>query len=121
MDDIGAYRNDGPDTMIEGALAVAPKLQTLRGRVFSLFLAGEMTDAELVSSYRNQYGEGEYRSLSTRRRELVDAGMIVDSGRRKENPASKVSNIIWTLTPRGRVALGLEQPDEPPTSAARAG
>lgn len=108
MDDIGAYRYDGSDTMIEGAVAVAPSLKTLRGRVLSLFRESELTDAELLAMYRLQYGGGEYRSLSTRRRELVDAGLVMDTTRRKLNPHSGVNNILWSLTPRGRIALGLE-------------
>lgn len=99
MDEIGAYRRDGSDTMLEGALAVAPSLKTLRGRVLDLFRAGEMTDAELVAAYQAQYGGGEYRSLSTRRRELVDAGFLIDTEGRKLNPHSGVRNIVWGLSP----------------------
>ena len=111
-DDIGSYRNDGPDTMIEGALAVAPNLQTLRGRVLSLFQVSEMTDAELLAAYSEQYDGGEYRSLSTRRRELVDSGLIIDTERRKRNPNSGVNNIVWSITPRGIELIKKEKAGE---------
>ena len=98
--DIGSYRNDGSDTMMDGACAIAPSLKSIRERVLSLFQSGEMTDGELVSEYQKRYRNGEYRSISTRRRELVDSGMISDTGRRKKNPNSGVNNIIWALTDR---------------------
>jgi len=98
---IGAYRNDGPDTMHEGAQVIADQLPTLRNRVLTLYQQhGEMTDTEMIAAFRRTWGEGEYRSLSTRRRELVDAGLIEDSGRRHFNPATRCNNIIWRCTPR---------------------
>lgn len=104
-DDIGSYRRDGSDTMMEGAHAVAPALRGLRDRVLLLLHASDMTDAELLEIYRERYGGGEYRSLSTRRRELVDRELVMDTGFRKKNPHSGVSNIIWGLTPRGASLL----------------
>jgi hypothetical protein len=100
MAGIGSFRRDGSDTMMAGALAVAPSLRTLRGRVLSCLYINEMTDGELLAAYRQRYNGGEYRSISTRRRELVDMGLVVDTSRRKLNPRSGVQNIIWSLTSR---------------------
>jgi hypothetical protein len=100
MAGIGSFRRDGSDTMMAGALAVAPSLRTLRGRVLSCLYINEMTDGELLEAYRQRYNGGEYRSISTRRRELVDMGLVVDTSRRKLNPRSGVQNIIWSLTSR---------------------
>lgn len=96
--DLGAYRNDGPDTMHEGAREIADKLPTLRARVLELFREHLiLTDNDLLALYAGRWGGGEYRSLSTRRRELVDRGFIVDSGVRRRNPVTGVNNIIWKL------------------------
>ena len=107
MADVGSFRRDGSDTMIAGALAVGSSLSTLRARVLSCLYVSEMTDGELLEAYRQRYSGGEYRSLSTRRRELVDMGLVIDTGRRKRNPSSGVQNIIWALTSR---------PAQPPPS-----
>jgi len=97
--EVGAFRNDGSATMLEGAAAIAPKLDSLRGRVLRLYRElGEMTDGEMVEAYRDEFGGGEYRSLSTRRRELVDRGWIVDTGRTRLNPRTRVHNMIWAAT-----------------------
>lgn len=98
--EIGAYRNDGPDTMRAGANAIAPKLVTLRARVLVVLRAARpngLTDTEILSVYRAAWGGGEYRSLSTRRRELVDQGYVTRIGTRL-NPITMVSNIVWGAT-----------------------
>lgn len=98
---VGMCRSDGSDTMHEGAQAVAPKLNTMRGRVLNLFLQnpGGLTDPELVETYGALYGACIYRSVGTRRHELVLARALRDSGRRKPNPVTRVSNIIWEIIP----------------------
>jgi hypothetical protein len=103
-DDIGRYRNDASDTMYAGAVAVGPKLKSMRDRVMEIFRrhhpAG-ITDLELVNEYSSLYGACIYRSVGTRRRELVMKGLIRDSGRRKMGVAG-VHNIIWELVTDAR-------------------
>lgn len=104
--EIGSFRNDGPATMKAGAEAVSKSLGGLRGNVMRLYKEHrELTDGELVDLFAERFGEHEYRSISTRRRELVDKGLLVDSGRTKPNPKSRVANIIWRITPRGDEAV----------------
>jgi hypothetical protein len=104
--DIGSYRNDGPPTMYEGALAIGPHVRSQRSRVLGLFQTyGSLTDAELLAWYRHHYLGGEYRALSTRRRELVDFGIVRDSGATRVNERTNVKNIVWEIgksTPKER-------------------
>lgn len=100
MSEPGSYRRDGPWTMKAGAEAIAPEVGTLRARVFRLFdTLGAMTDKKMVIAYRHAHGGGEYRSLITRRRELVDKGFIQDTGKTALNLQSNVPNIIWAVVP----------------------
>jgi hypothetical protein len=96
--DIGSYRKDGPASMYEGALAIGPHVRSLRSRVLGLFRTyGALTDAELLAWYRHHYLGGEYRSISTRRRELVDFGIVRDSGTYRINERTNVKNIVWEI------------------------
>lgn len=96
--EIGAFRRDGPDSMTAGAFAVAPKLSTLQARVLALFLERrELTDEELVALYTERWGSCEYRSIGTRRKELVKQELIADTGRRRPSK-SNVRVIVWGLT-----------------------
>src|SRR5262245_3494294 len=99
MAKVGGYRKDGPDTMIEGALGIAPKLPTLRRRVYDLYNQhGEMTDHELVVAFTKAWGRCEPRSIGMRRHELVNGGYLEDTTRRRKHPASGFNNIIWRRT-----------------------
>lgn len=102
--EIGAFRRDGPDSMLAGAMAIAPALKTIRGRVHDLFIRHRrLTDEELVGLYADTWGPFTpvqmgylYRSVGTRRNELVRQGIVCDSGERK--PSSRNINvIIWAL------------------------
>jgi hypothetical protein len=100
MSPIGRKRHDGSDTMHAGAEAVAKALPSMRARVMALFRErAELTDPELVDLYRERYGPGLYRSIGTRRKELVDHGLLHDTGRRRPNPMTGVQTIIWRLGP----------------------
>lgn len=96
--DIGSFRRHGQPTMYEGALAIGPHVRGLRSRVLGLFrVYGGLTDPEMVAKYRHHYLGGEYRSLSTRRRELVDFGILRDSGATRINERTNVANIVWEI------------------------
>jgi hypothetical protein len=84
--------------MKAGAAAIAPRSEAMRTIITDLFRTnGDMSDTELVAAYNAAVGEGIYRSIGTRRRELVDAGVLRDTGVRRKNPATGVSNIIWGM------------------------
>jgi hypothetical protein len=114
-DDIGSYRRDGSATMKAGAVAIGPQVKSLRARVWNILKdLGEMTDPEMVNIYRERHGGGEYRSLSTRRRELVDMGYVVNTGRTKINPKTDVQNIIWAIVSNKEyMAKKLPKPPKP--------
>lgn len=100
---IGKFHKNGPDTERESALAIAPATETIRARVKHLFEElGRMTDDALTDAYSARWPEILARRqpraiIATRRGELRDAGVIVDSGLREKNPVSGVRCVVWEL------------------------
>lgn len=97
--ELGSYRDDGPDTMFKGAVAIGPHVKSIRERVFGILDEnGGCTDPELVAIYRERFNpEAIYRSLGARRRELVIGDRVEDTGRRRINEKSGIQNIVWGI------------------------
>lgn len=96
MNDIGLYRQDGPDTMKDAAVAIADQLPTMRERVFVIISErGPILDVDIHQEYIRRHGYALDRSIMARRRELVMDGLVEDSGERKPNPFSGRLNILW--------------------------
>lgn len=94
----GLVRHDHPDTSREAARKFTAQSGTARRRVFdALHAAGGdgMTDEEL----QRHLGMGG-NTERPRRIELVDAGMVADSGRRRPTNSDS-RGIVWTVTSRG--------------------
>jgi hypothetical protein len=90
-------RRTDPRTSHEAAQAVTPSLTAVQRRVMRYAQAkGQFIDLDL-EVHAGDHGS----TLRTRRRELVDLGLLRDSGgtRRPEGRARRF--IIWTLTPKG--------------------
>lgn len=92
-------RRTDPATSHEAARAITPDLTAIQRRVlrFAQRRGGEgFTDLDL------EHLMGDHGStFRTRRRELVDRGMVRDTGatRRPEGRARRF--IVWAVTPRG--------------------
>lgn len=88
----GAVRADAPDTSVAAAEAIAPATGTQRELVFStIFTSGRngMTDEEVQQALGMNPS-----SQRPRRGELVDAGLVVDSGVRRDTQAG-LEAIVW--------------------------
>lgn len=90
-------RNDASDTSKEAAAFVLPRSGTQRARVYEYIKSrGDFgatdeeieTDLEMVAT----------RSCRPRRKELVDAGLVKDSGQRRIT-TSGVNAIVWISPP----------------------
>jgi len=95
-------RSGDPDTSHAAADYAAPKMNERRIVVLQHFVRfGSMTDLDLQILCKDQGST--YR---TRRSELAQMGLVVDTGVRRLQ--QDTNRIIWAITPRGRaVALAL--------------
>jgi len=99
-DDLFSYtrhRNDDPDTSVEAAQSVSPRIRDLQQKVlrFARERPDGFTDRDLEAHFQNSGST--YR---TRRSELTEAGYIRDSGERRtygENGTGR-RHIIWLIT-----------------------
>ena len=91
----GLVRTDHPDTAREAAAMVAPRIGTQRRKVYDFIastgVAGA-TDIEIQTSL----GMGG-NTERPRRVELVDQGLISDSGRRRMHGGRR--HIVWMTAP----------------------
>ena len=91
-------RHSDPDTSHDAARSLsAGKLRASQKAVLGHFRKfGPMTDTDLVNVY---VGSPQSRSgLRTRRSELVDRGLVEDTGARKKLPTGR-NAIVWRATP----------------------
>lgn len=95
-------RNTDPGTSHEAARSVSE----LRRKQFvvweMLFSYGPMTDEEIAERYAPPYPPQSPSGLRTRRRELVDAGLVRDTGERKRTKANR-RTIVWEIDPEGKL------------------
>ena len=91
-------RASDPHTSHDAARSLSPaKLRDSQKAVLGHFRKfGPMTDTDLVNLY---VGSPQSRSgLRTRRSELVDRGLVEDTGARKKLPTGR-NAIVWRATP----------------------
>lgn len=89
-------RKSDPDTSHQAARDATPRAGTHRARALvELRAAGEngLTDFEL--SARTGIAQ---TSIGVRRKELVDAGLVKDSGKRRSAPSGSAA-IVWLAAP----------------------
>jgi hypothetical protein len=87
------HRRDDPDTSREAAEAVAPHMNRVRIAVVKFAThCGYFgfTDYEL-----NEYFMTTGSTYRSRRSELADLGLIIDSGRRKQQIDGGRNHIVW--------------------------
>lgn len=84
-------RVNGSDTSAAAAASIEPTLATKQGRVLTEIRASPdgLTDDQLerITGWRHQ-------SVSARRRELVLAGFVADSGRRRRTSSDRYA-AVW--------------------------
>ena len=87
----GLARNDHPDTSHEAADAIMPKSGTQRRRVYDFIQGCGPQGATDLEQQRILGLVG--NTQRPRRRELVTAGLVVDSGRRRQHGGRGM--IVW--------------------------
>lgn len=92
------YRHNDPDTSQQAARAAAGMFTAKQMTVLRQFrdAPNGLTDLELQTIIGD--GRSTYR---TRRSELVEAGLLQDSGRREKQEGS--NRIVWEVTDAGRL------------------
>ena len=87
------HRNADPDTSVEAAVQISPRLRELQQVVLDWLRTQPegATDDELLAAMKST--SSTYR---TRRSELVDLGKVKDSGRRKLLPTRR-NAIVWEV------------------------
>lgn len=98
-------RSTDPITSHEAATSVESKIRWSQRAVRECFgKKGEMTDRVLCAVYPRYHSTGSYdwpqqspSGLRTRRHELTEQGVIVDSGRAEIYAGSNRRHIIWRL------------------------
>ena len=95
-------RRDDIDTSHEAAEAVTPHIRELQARVLAFAKdrgAAGFTDVDL----NRHFGTG-LSTYRTRRSELVDKGLIEDSGERVRAGESGRRHALWRIADAGRTA-----------------
>jgi len=98
---IGKHHAHAGPTEMAGAVAVAPFLKSMHERIVALYEmdpAGQdgFTDDELTQAYEARFGRALRHSIGARRFELVEKGVLQDSGKTRPGPTG-VENIVWSL------------------------
>lgn len=86
-------RNLDPQTSYEAGEKIIPKLRKIQQEVYDYFLAvGPVgaTDLDLQTHF-NRHGS----TYRTRRAELVELGLIIDTGQRREQQGSRRN--VWAV------------------------
>lgn len=88
-------RREDPATSHEAAAGISDRLRELQQRVLALFERhGPMTHHALIAAYRAAHGPAAESTIRTRCAELVEKGLIRDTGRRAA-VSSKREGIVW--------------------------
>jgi hypothetical protein len=91
-------RKSDPVTSWEAAASIVPNLRELQRVVY--YVIGEagsrgLTDLELDARCIAKNGKRGYSTYRTRRAELVSKGLVIDTGRTREQEGSK--RTVWAL------------------------
>jgi len=91
-------RATDPETSHDAAASLSPKrLRDSQREVFDLFVMyGSMTDPMLQRAAVIEKVEQSPSGLRTRRKELVDAGLVEDTGRRQKTKSGRKAT-VWDL------------------------
>lgn len=100
MDARTLVRRTDPDTSYEAALSLSSeRLSWCRRMILALLRQGALTDEQIADRWAEVGSPQSPSSLRTRRAELVDAGLVRDSGRHGLTRSGR-RTIIWEPVPR---------------------
>jgi hypothetical protein len=94
----GRLRRDASDTETEAALSITETTGPQRRAILAMLHAAEdgLTDYEIRAEAKRTGVPLAWSSASTRRKELVDAGLVVDSGQRRHTSTGRQST-VWKV------------------------
>ena len=87
-------RND-PDTSHAAAAAIAPVTGKIRQEVYA-YAVERGPDGFIDDELEEAFPDAAYSSYRKRRGELVEAGRIVDTGKRRPNPRGRQC-VVWAV------------------------
>ena len=95
------HHRDAPDTEVEAAVRIAPRVTGLRRKALLVLAEAERgSTGEQVAETMDEW----LYSVKPRLTELARMGLIEDSGRRQLN-RRKRQEIIWQITEKGRTFI----------------
>lgn len=98
------WRASDPETSMTAALSISQSdLTETKKNILALLRAKAMTDEQLLDEYLSWAKVMDLKLISpsglrSRRSELVDAGLIMDSGKRLPSKSGRAM-IVWSLKP----------------------
>jgi hypothetical protein len=105
MFDAARARSTDPETSHFAAASVTNQT-TIRAKIVRILISAELTDEEILDGFIKRGWSGTPSGVRTRRCELVESGVVEDSGRRRLTDARRES-IVWRLrSPPGLATEG---------------
>ncbi len=95
-------RPTDPETSLEAAETVVPKLREYQEQVLAVVCEGPGTHNDFIERFKDRHGYVSFSGVRTRVRELCDAGFVEDTGRRAQLAESGRNAVVWAATERGK-------------------
>lgn len=89
-------RNTDPQTSHDAAASVAGQTETQR-HLLELLAGEPATDMDLMERWHAEWGPATPSGLRTRRSELTEAGLVIDTGERRPSPSGRLC-VVWGLS-----------------------
>ena len=89
-------RNTDPQTSHDAAASVAGQTETQR-HLLELLAAEPATDMDLMERWQPEWGPATPSGLRTRRSELTEAELVIDTGERRPSPSGRLC-VVWGLS-----------------------
>jgi hypothetical protein len=90
-------RRTDPETSHAAARSITNLRESQRDVLYMFLTYGEMTDVDLCALAKDRCISQSRSGLRTRRRELVDGGYLVDTGKRRKLDTGRMA-IVWAIT-----------------------
>ena len=89
-------RNTDPQTSHDAAASVTGQTETQR-HLLELLANEPATDMDLIERWHPEWGPATPSGLRTRRSELTEAGLVIDTGERRPSPSGRLC-VVWGLS-----------------------
>ena len=89
-------RNTDPQTSHDAAASVTGQTETQR-HLLELLAAEPATDMDLMERWHPDWGPATPSGLRTRRSELTEAELVIDTGERRPSPSGRLC-VVWGIS-----------------------